>query len=178
MKSVKRSRNDPVVRLQDTVRPLLLAPLGAVVVFAALGLAPGRGLPGLAFLIAMVWGYSLAAASVLVLPVLILAPRLRRPRLWVALPWGGRRGGRVRGSGDRDASPVRAVLDCRRRIRPAVCRRFSEDPDVHRIYNTPALKCPELSSPSHLGAVRYRAPPTACSRLEDRSRRQGVQSLA
>jgi len=88
MKSVKRSRNDPVVRLQDTVRPLLLAPLGAVVVFAALGLAPGRGLPGLAFLIAMVWGYSLAAASVLVLPVLILAPRLRRPRLWVALPWG------------------------------------------------------------------------------------------
>lgn len=88
MRSVKRSMKDPVVRLQDTIRPLLLAPLGAVVVFAALGLAPGHGLPGLAFLIAMVWGYSLAAASVLVLPVLILAPRLRRPRKWIVMPWG------------------------------------------------------------------------------------------
>lgn len=74
--------------LRDTVRPLLLAPLAAVLVLAGFGLAPGHGLAGLAFLAAMVWGYSLAAAVVLVLPLFILAPSLRRPAVWVAVPWG------------------------------------------------------------------------------------------
>ena len=75
-------------RLRDTIRPLLLAPLGAVVVFAAFGLSPQPGFAGFGFLAAMVWGYSLAAGLVFVVPVLALAPRWRRPPVWVAGIWG------------------------------------------------------------------------------------------
>ena len=76
------------MRLQNTIRPLLLAPLGAVVVFAAFGLSPQPGFAAFGFLAAMVWGYSLATGLLFVAPVLALAPRWRRPPVWVAATWG------------------------------------------------------------------------------------------
>lgn len=79
------------MQFRDTVRPLLIAPAASVgvhVVFATL--FQQAGLFGSAFVILMawVWGLSIAAAVVFVMPVLALIPRLRQPPFWFAAIWG------------------------------------------------------------------------------------------
>jgi hypothetical protein len=79
------------MRLQDTIRPLLIAPLGSVVVHAILmfGFQGQRPSVELLFIVlAIVCGVSLAASIVLVVPVLVLVPRLRQPATWFATAWG------------------------------------------------------------------------------------------
>ena len=73
-----------------TVAALLVAPLGALIahlaVTATMGdLASVRGSLLAALLVAVVAG---VAGLVLVLPVLLLAPRLRLVAWWAAAPWG------------------------------------------------------------------------------------------
>jgi hypothetical protein len=46
------------------------------------------GLP-FVFVFAWVWGFSLAASALFVLPLFALAPRLRVPPLWLTTVWGG-----------------------------------------------------------------------------------------
>jgi membrane associated rhomboid family serine protease len=79
------------MRFRDTLVPLLIAPLGSVVVHAGFvaccqPLRPA-GISAL-ILIVDVWVLSLVAALVLVLPAFALVPRSRTPRLWVAAIWG------------------------------------------------------------------------------------------
>jgi hypothetical protein len=73
------------LRLLDTIVPLLLAPLGAVVV-AGIGIAVRD--PTSILLIFFVYPFALAAGVVCVLPILVLAPPLRRPPFWLAAVWG------------------------------------------------------------------------------------------
>jgi hypothetical protein len=73
------------LRLLDTVVPLLLAPLGAVVV-AGIGVAVRD--PTSILLIFFVYAFALAAGVVCVLPILVLVPPLRRPPFWLAAVWG------------------------------------------------------------------------------------------
>jgi hypothetical protein len=77
-----------ILGLKDTVRPLLVSPLGAVISFVAFGVTPGNGVLSFVFLFVMTWVYAIAAALVLVVPVWIIVPKLRQPPAWLAIVWG------------------------------------------------------------------------------------------
>ena len=74
------------MRFEQTIPPLLLAPLGAVAVMATVewgGLSRGYWM-----VLAYAYGICLLNGAAGVLPVFALVPRLRRPPFWIALPWG------------------------------------------------------------------------------------------
>ena len=77
--------------LYQTLKPLFLASAVAVVVVAAISMAqrvfPTSGW-SVVSMAALMWVLTLAAAVVFVLPVLAIAPRLRRPPIWLAAGWG------------------------------------------------------------------------------------------
>lgn len=73
--------------LRDTLLPLVLAPFGAVLVLSVSRSVPPSG-SYLAIVFLFGYAFALGAAVVLVLPVLALFPRLRRPSLWIAAVWG------------------------------------------------------------------------------------------
>ena len=80
-----------MMRFQDTIRPLLLAPLGSVVSLMVFSVLFGKWmemLMGFWIYVALIYVFSLAAGLMFVVPVLALVPSLRQPSLWVALPWG------------------------------------------------------------------------------------------
>ena len=80
-----------MMRFQDTIRPLLLAPFGSIASLAVFTVVFGRAemlLQGLPVMLLLVYTYSLAAGVLFVAPVMACVPSLRRPSLWVALPWG------------------------------------------------------------------------------------------
>jgi len=80
------------MRLADTAPPLALASIAAVVVEVLLlffTAQPPRPVGGVFLLvIGRLWILALAAQCVLVLPLLILVPSLRKPPLWIAAIWG------------------------------------------------------------------------------------------
>jgi hypothetical protein len=62
-----------------------------VIVTGAFVATSQRSAPsGVGFVMEMawVWALSLVAAAIFVIPVLALAPRLRRPPFWIAAIWG------------------------------------------------------------------------------------------
>jgi hypothetical protein len=73
------------LRLRDTVVPLLLAPLGSVVVT---GIGVALRDPTSILVIFFVYAFALAAGVICVLPILVLVPPLRRPPFWLAAGWG------------------------------------------------------------------------------------------
>ena len=80
-----------MIPLRATFRPLLIAPLGSVVVHW-LGIFVRRTVPSFGPMLIfslIVWCLSLAAAAICVLPGLIFVPRVRQPTLWVSAIWGG-----------------------------------------------------------------------------------------
>ena len=84
-----RAPRPTVLRLVDTLRPMLLAPLGSVVVHGAWMVAFRR--PPLAaslIVCAIIYGLSLAAGLLLVMPAFAFFPTLRQPSIGVALVWG------------------------------------------------------------------------------------------
>lgn len=78
--------------LRDTLLPLGLAPLGAVLVLILFGASMPLSGSYVAIVFLFGYAYGLAAAVVFVLPVLMLVPRLRRPPLWLAAAWGAATG--------------------------------------------------------------------------------------
>lgn len=79
----------PSLTLKQTFRPILLAPLGAVaaqMVFSAFLQRPVL----MAFwpVAAMIYLFALGGAVCFVLPAFVLVPSLRRPPVWIAVPWG------------------------------------------------------------------------------------------
>ncbi len=75
----------------QTVRPLVLASLvPAVLAFGSWAIRDGSLLGALPFVLTMiwVWGFSLAASAIFVLPLFLLVPRLRVPPVWLASVWG------------------------------------------------------------------------------------------
>jgi hypothetical protein len=79
-----------VLRFAETIRPLLLAPLGSVVIHAVWIVTFQR--PALSaslfILLAIIYGMSLAAGLLFVLPIFALVPALRQPGIWLALSYG------------------------------------------------------------------------------------------
>ena len=74
---------------RDIVRPLLIAPAASIAVeILFIALFQQELASGLPFLILVWWVLSLAAASLFVLPMLLMVPRLRRPPMWLATIWG------------------------------------------------------------------------------------------
>jgi len=79
------------MRFVDTIRPVLVAPAAAAIVYALSEMfvqKSGRMGWGFVIVLAWVWALSLAAAVLFVIPVLACVPRLRRPPLWFAALWG------------------------------------------------------------------------------------------
>jgi len=84
--------------LMQTIRPLLLAPLGAIVVFTLVtlpqALSISRGSPGgdLAMTLLVYWFFTAlvcyAAELLFVVPVLVLWPASRQPSIIVGATWG------------------------------------------------------------------------------------------
>jgi hypothetical protein len=75
----------------QTVFPLVLASLvPAVMGVGFMAIRDGALIGGLpfVFVFAWVWGFSLAASALFVLPLFALAPRLRVPPLWLTTVWG------------------------------------------------------------------------------------------
>ena len=73
----------------QTVRPILLAPLGALVVTWLFD--PPNGGPvssGFWLLSAVVYLVALGGVLCFVLPAFLLVPSSRQPPLWIAVPWG------------------------------------------------------------------------------------------
>jgi hypothetical protein len=77
-----------VPRLGRIIGPLVIAPVGAMVVSALQAMLDGRGAVSSITMAWVVGFFSLVAGFVLVLPVMWLAPRLRQPPLWLAAIWG------------------------------------------------------------------------------------------
>ena len=77
-----------MMRLEKTIPPLLIAPIGAMVVSAVAAVLDGRDARSSITMAWVVGFFSLAAGLVLVLPVLWLVPRLRQPPPWLAAIWG------------------------------------------------------------------------------------------
>ena len=77
-----------MMRLGQTIGPLVIAPVGAMAVSALQAMLDGRSAVASITTAWLVGFISLAAGFVLVLPVLWLAPRLRQPPLWLAAIWG------------------------------------------------------------------------------------------
>ena len=76
------------MRFRDTVRPLLLAPLGAMGVHGV-GSALSMKLSPNDYVMLWIVGLASFIAGVLfVLPVLAFVPRLRQPSVWIAMLWG------------------------------------------------------------------------------------------
>jgi hypothetical protein len=77
--------------LYQTLKPLFLASVAAVAVVTAISGAQ-RVFPTNAWAVvsvaAWIWVLTLATGIVFVLPVLAIAPRLRRPPIWLAAGWG------------------------------------------------------------------------------------------
>ena len=67
------------MRFRDTLGPLLLAPLGAMGVYAVFSAISGESASNALVKFSVVGAASLAAGVVLVLPVLALVPKLRQP---------------------------------------------------------------------------------------------------
>jgi hypothetical protein len=76
------------MRFRDTFGPLLLAPLGAMGVYAVLSAISGESASNALVMFWVVGAASLAAGMVFVLPVLALVPKLRQPPAWIAALWG------------------------------------------------------------------------------------------
>jgi hypothetical protein len=76
------------MRFTDTLGPLLLAPLGAMGVYAVFSAISGESASKALVMFWVVGTASLAAGVVLVLPVLALVPKLRQPPAWIAAIWG------------------------------------------------------------------------------------------
>jgi len=77
--------------LRETLRPLLLAPLGAMVVLVASQTAAGELAewgPALWIILGLIYVYALAAGLLMVGPALVFFPEFRRPRVWIALMSG------------------------------------------------------------------------------------------
>jgi hypothetical protein len=77
--------------LRETIRPLLLAPLGATVVLVAFQAAAGElreWLPAFWIVLGLIYVYALAAGLLMVGPALVFVPEFRRPRVWTALMSG------------------------------------------------------------------------------------------
>ena len=79
-----------MLTLQETIRPLLLAALGPVLIHAVWIVAFERPALSASLLIvlAMIYGMSLAAGLLFVMPAFALVPTLRQPPVWIAVPWG------------------------------------------------------------------------------------------
>lgn len=79
------------MRFSDTILPLILAPAGTAIAFWTFELFgqrfPSRGLL-LLIITYWIWILAIAAKILFVLPVMILVPRMRRPRLVWAGIWG------------------------------------------------------------------------------------------
>ena len=77
--------------LYQTLKPLFLSTVAAVAVVTAVSGAQGV-LPTSAWAVvsvaAWIWVLTVAAGVVFVLPVFAIAPRLRRPPIWLAAGWG------------------------------------------------------------------------------------------
>jgi tellurite resistance protein TehA-like permease len=76
------------MQLGQTTGPLVIAPVGSMVVSVLVSMLDGRGAVASITTAWLVGFISLAAGFILVLPVLWLAPRLRHPPLWLAAIWG------------------------------------------------------------------------------------------
>ena len=77
------------MRFTDTLGSVrLLAPLGAMGVYAVFSAISGESASKALVMFWVVGTASLAAGVVLVLPVLALVPKLRQPPAWIAAIWG------------------------------------------------------------------------------------------
>jgi hypothetical protein len=76
------------MRFGRTIGPLVIAPVGAMVVSVAQELLDGRNVVSSVTMAWVVGFVSLAAGFIFVLPVLWFVPRLRQPPLWLAAVWG------------------------------------------------------------------------------------------
>jgi hypothetical protein len=87
-------RTDPTteqsdeMRFRDTLGLLLLAPLGAMGVYAVFSAISGESASNALVMFWVVGAASLVAGMVFVLPVLVLVPKLRQPPAWIAALWG------------------------------------------------------------------------------------------
>jgi hypothetical protein len=80
------------MRLVETIRPLMMAPVAAITVYVVFaisiqGIDPG-GMPFL-MLVCEVWAVSVAAGVIFVFPIFVKFPKARQPTLVVAAIWGG-----------------------------------------------------------------------------------------
>ena len=77
--------------LHQTIKPLFVASVAAVAVLTA-SWGARQGFPtnvwAAGIVVAWMWVLTLAAIVFFVLPVLAIAPRLRRPSIWLAAGWG------------------------------------------------------------------------------------------
>ena len=77
--------------LYQTIKPLFVASVAAVAVLAA-SWGAQQGFPtnvwAVGIVVLWMWVLTLAACVLFVLPVLAIAPRLRRPSIWLAAGWG------------------------------------------------------------------------------------------
>ena len=77
--------------LYQTIKPLFVASVAAVAVLTA-SWGAQQGFPTnvwtAGIVVAWMWVLTLAACVLFVLPVLAIAPRLRRPSIWLAAGWG------------------------------------------------------------------------------------------
>jgi hypothetical protein len=80
------------VSISQTLLPLLLASFGSTVVFVATlairGDLHSQGVVDAIRGIVVFSAVALVSAFVLVLPVMVFVPPLRRPSPWIAAPWG------------------------------------------------------------------------------------------